>query len=62
MASRSGLLLARQLRVGGGSSSSFRVLGRRMQSTTGENAFVKQRREVKEHAGGSVDLWRRITL
>ena len=59
MASRSGLLLARQL---GGGSSSCRVLGKRMQSTVGENAFVKQRREVKEHAGGSVDLWRRITL
>ncbi|KAL2105866.1 hypothetical protein VUR80DRAFT_7621 [Thermomyces stellatus] len=34
---------------------------RRMNSTA-ENAFAKERRHTKEHAAGTTDLWRKITI
>ncbi|KAI8623378.1 cytochrome c oxidase-like protein [Xylariaceae sp. FL1651] len=36
------------------------TLQRRLAST--ENQFVKERQAVKEHAGASADLWRKISL
>ncbi|KAK4168582.1 cytochrome c oxidase [Cladorrhinum sp. PSN259] len=37
---------------------------RRLASTgqAGENAFVRERRHVKEHAAGTTELWRKISL
>ena len=38
---------------------------RRLASTTpqaGENAFVRERRAVKEHAAGTTELWRKISI
>ncbi|KAK5664378.1 hypothetical protein OQA88_601 [Cercophora sp. LCS_1] len=39
---------------------------RRLASSTpgpaGENAFVRERRHVKEHAAGTTDLWRKISI
>ncbi|KAK4649617.1 Cytochrome c oxidase subunit 13, mitochondrial [Podospora pseudocomata] len=37
---------------------------RRLASTehAGENAFVRERRHVKEHAKGTTELWRKISL
>ncbi|KAK1826511.1 cytochrome c oxidase [Podospora conica] len=41
------------------------VVQRRLASSTpqaGENAFVRERRHVKEHAAGTTELWRKISL
>ncbi|KAK3996944.1 cytochrome c oxidase, subunit VIa [Cladorrhinum sp. PSN332] len=37
---------------------------RRLASTgpAGENAFVRERRHVKEHAAGTTELWRKISV
>ncbi|KAH8650741.1 cytochrome c oxidase, subunit VIa [Ilyonectria robusta] len=35
---------------------------RRLASTATENAFVKERQHIKEHAAGTSDLWRKISV
>ncbi|KAF7563845.1 hypothetical protein G7046_g243 [Stylonectria norvegica] len=35
---------------------------RRLASTSVENEFVKERQHIKEHAAGSSDLWKKISL
>ncbi|KAK1758392.1 putative cytochrome c oxidase subunit protein [Echria macrotheca] len=41
-------------------------LQRRLASSTpaqaGENAFIRERRAVKEHAAGTTELWRKISI
>ncbi|KAK0633686.1 cytochrome c oxidase subunit VIa-domain-containing protein [Immersiella caudata] len=41
------------------------VMQRRLASSTpqaGENAFVRERQAVKEHAGATTELWRKISI
>ncbi|KAH6628678.1 cytochrome c oxidase, subunit VIa [Chaetomium tenue] len=35
---------------------------RRLASTETENSFVRERRHVKEHAGPTTELWRKISI
>ncbi|KAL2269418.1 hypothetical protein VTJ83DRAFT_1602 [Remersonia thermophila] len=35
---------------------------RRFATTETENAFVRERRHIKEHAGATTELWRKISL
>ncbi|KPM34563.1 hypothetical protein AK830_g12002 [Neonectria ditissima] len=35
---------------------------RRLASTTTENAFIKERQHIKDHAKGTTELWKKISL
>ncbi|KAH7175956.1 putative cytochrome c oxidase subunit VIa [Dactylonectria macrodidyma] len=35
---------------------------RRLASTSTENAFIKERQHIKEHAVGTTELWKKISL
>ncbi|KAI1137461.1 COX6A-domain-containing protein [Hypoxylon sp. FL0543] len=53
--------LAAQLRAA--NAPVFRsALQRRLASTSTENAFIKERQAVKEHAAATTELWRKISI
>ncbi|KAI1483430.1 hypothetical protein K445DRAFT_318126 [Daldinia sp. EC12] len=52
--------LATQLRAANSTPVFRSALQRRMAST--ENAFIKERQAVKEHAAATTELWRKISI
>ncbi|KAK0609311.1 cytochrome c oxidase, subunit VIa [Bombardia bombarda] len=59
MSARTLLRAAAQLRAPATRSTAQRRL---MSSPSTKNAFVRERSEVKHHAAGSAELWRKISL
>jgi len=55
---RPALRLAARLRAPG----QRRLMGSSAPASATENAFVRERRAVKEHAAGTTDLWRKISI
>ncbi|KAK4117598.1 mitochondrial cytochrome c oxidase subunit VIa [Canariomyces notabilis] len=43
-------------------TAQFRAQAQRRFASTQENEFIRERRHVKEHAGATTELWRKISL
>ncbi|KAH6688864.1 cytochrome c oxidase polypeptide VIa [Plectosphaerella plurivora] len=43
-------------------AAQLRTPVQRRLASSGENAFVRERQHVKEHAAGSTDLWKKISI